>query len=187
MKKNNPEPLKKEIEIFERMCRTNDALIENPKINSLLPMGAIITSEGNLELFGLMFRNYEEKIRIKKSLFDKILSQKIKGYIVLLDAKMTKMDLEGKKCEVVDCMVRGLYTPQKTIKRFCFYKNHKILHEENKKFQEKTEKMNMPSTDEWDLFNSSHFDDDDPELKKLNEIYQKFKKENPEKFKEVCK
>lgn len=184
--------LKKELKIFGEICKVNDALILDKTTNSLLPIGAIIYEDYSMEMIGMVFTNTKEKLIVKKFLFDKILSKKIRGYIIMLDAKMTKMDMDGKNGVVRDVVVRGLYTPKKTIKKFCFYKDHKILHEENKKFEEefnfnskKISSSPLSSIDEWDLFNSPHFEDSE-ESKKLMGKYADFKKQNPKDFKDIC-
>jgi len=105
-----------------------------------------------------------------------VLSKDVIGYMIIFDTYMTSLDKKTGEREVFDVIVRNLYTPKKAILEFVKYKDNKIV--------EVIDMSKDEAMDEWNFWGKG-FDENDEKLVKENKEYQKFKEENPEKFKEI--
>jgi hypothetical protein len=190
---------------FEDLCKANDMMIESKDRNGLLPVCFIIEDDGkggeNIKIIGFKFTNYQEKIMARNLLMKIILSQNTKGYILMLDAKMTimgkgsddnndeadKLEKIGKVGEVKDVVIRSLCSPKLRIKEIVIYddETRKIIEKMPILDSEKPEINDYDKyTDEWDLY-SQHQDITDEETQKFHKRYSQFKKDNPDKFRGV--
>jgi hypothetical protein len=166
----------------------NDKIIEDKSRNGIIPICAII-EEDKVSIIGFPFGNYEEKRMAREFLFKTILNKKTKGYILMQDAKMTCVDKsklgDG---EVKDVVMRSLFSPNFKIKEFIIYDNkeRKIL--EIQKITDTEKKDGIMDdgevkamVDEWDLY-SEWFDKDNLEHQEIYKWYEKWKRDNEDKF-----
>ncbi|HDY68266.1 hypothetical protein LCGC14_0862770 [marine sediment metagenome] len=161
------------LRIYKDVCKINDDLIK--KGGEIHPMCFLIKKNYNLTPIIFMFKDQDEKVEMRKQLKNFIVKQDICGYILIFDTKMTMIDKKGKKPpEVVDAIVRTLYTPGEKKMEMLTYKDKKIIKtiKLNKKDIKKTQ-------DEWDLWGKGF---DETTIKKGGFDYRKFKRENPELY-----
>jgi len=159
------------IEVFDSNKDTTRKYIK--KHGSLSPMIITIFDDYTSEVALLGFKNSHEKEIMKNLMKYKLIHSKIKGYIFISDATMTSINRETKETEVKDAVFHSLYTPQAELHWFLIHEGNKIISEED--IPKGTE---MKS--EWGLWSKGC---DDSEI---NEWYKKFKKDNPDKFKEIA-
>lgn len=164
------------LKIYKNFKEANDKIIKEGK--SILPFCFMIDENNKIEIIILRFSNAYEKEKEKDILLKYLATNKIKGYILILDTKMTLIDLKTNKNVVNDVVVRSLYTSKETIREFVVYEKKKII----KKLD--INGMNM-KYDEWGLWDKK-YDENNEEDKKIVENYQKFKDENKEKYKGIC-
>jgi len=181
---------KKLREIFEHFTEMSDKIIEDKNRGGIMPV-CIIIQEDKADVIGFPFGSYEEKRMAREFLFKAILNQKTKAYILIQDAKMTcvqKSDL-GKGGEVKDVVMRSLYSPNFKIKEFAIYNEderkiiskEKIFDSEEKDGMVDKEKP-LKMVDEWDLWGLCWDKEDNPQYKEVQEWYEKWKRDNADKF-----
>lgn len=159
---------KKILKIFEDIKKKNDEIIE--KSDSILSVCCLIKKDYSLDLIGFRHRNYEEKIMYKEMLKKIIISQKIYGYILIQDVKMTTINKKTNETKIQDAVIRQLYTPKEKIIEAVIYKDKRIL-----------KKMDLSDGEtEWNIWGKG-LDIDDKIVKEYNQI----KKDNPEDYKDV--
>jgi hypothetical protein len=165
---------KKLIKIFDEMCKKNDEEIKSGK-SSFMPICAIVKEDYKIILISFGFNGDEEKQKMKNTLKSFIAMQKLKGYILIQDGKVTKYNPDMSVAEVSDVAMRCLYTPQFSISKMQFYKNGElgelITHD-------KREEMR----NEWDLWGRG-FEEDDEVANEINKKYNEYKDEHPELYK----
>lgn len=166
------------IKLFEDLSKENDKIIKIGQ--DVKPVCFIILEDYSIQIIMMLWKNSQEKEVLRERVMSHILNQKIKGYIIFIDTKLTILDKESDKRIVKDCVLRTLYTPKEMKREFVFYEKNKIT---GRQFM--GNEMRKLGTDEFDLF-GKHFDENNEEMRKMNESYQKFKLENPDKFEE-CK
>jgi hypothetical protein len=161
------------IKTFDDISKQNDKMIE--QYDEITPVCFLIYKD-KVNLIGMSFESYEQKVVMRNILKKMIVSQKILGYILIFDARMTSKNIKTEKVEVVDAVIRALYTPKGVLKRqFVIHENKKII-----KIQEIENPDRM--RDEWDIWSDYNSDEDDEET---NKWYQEFKKQRPDLFKDV--
>lgn len=158
------------LENFKRLCKENDKMIKDKNIRQIQPICFLIPKEGKPTAIMMVWENSEEKERMKQALKKAILMQPIKAYVLIFDTKITMLNQKTGEREVSDAIMRSIYTPKAKKQQAVLYKDHKI-----------TKKMTFPqkirNPDEWDLWGEG-IDADSKE----NKAYQRYKKENPEKY-----
>jgi hypothetical protein len=164
---------KKVMKLYKRLCKANDKIIKREK-NHFLPICVLVKKDNHIEIIGMMFRNSDEKEKMKQMIFKHIANQEIKAYILILDTKMTKLDTKTNERIVQDTSVRTIYTPKGNYTEIVNYKDGKIL--DTIKIKEKFKSY-------WDLWhiNSEYTANEQKE----QEDYQKFKKEHKELYKDL--
>lgn len=154
---------KKLIKIFKNICKTNNQIIAREK-KSFTPVCVIIDKKYDLEIIGLIFKTGEQKRVMRELLLKRIAEQEVKGYITVLDTKMTIHDDNGFHSPQ-DASVRTLYTPNEEFREITIYEDGKII----KKINPKCDRI----IDEWNLW-GEHFNDGDMilhiELSKFNSL-----------------
>lgn len=173
MEKGLMEKDKKLIEMFEDFCKKNDKEIKNKE--NFMPMCITINKDYSIGIIAFSFSNQDEKIKMRNMLKKLIVVQNIKGYILIQDAKVTKLNQETGERHVSDVAMRNLFTPKFAISRMQEYCNG-VLGE----VIEITDRKEMSNT--WDLWNSRELDE---KSDKFNEEYSKYKAEHPELYKGV--
>lgn len=159
------------LRIYRDVCKVNDDLIK--KGDSIYPMCFLIKKDYNLTPIVFMFKDQDEKVEMRSQLKNFIVKQDICGYILTFDTKMTVIDKKGKKpIEVVDTIIRTLYTPKEKVMEMVTYKDKKII-----KKMKLTKKDTKKTQDEWDLWGKGL----DGSLEKEFD-YHKFKMENKELY-----
>ena len=165
---------KKIMEIYEELKKKNTQIItEGDKV---APFGFLIGKNYKVAIIGLEFGNADEKARVREKFRKMVLSRDVVGYIIIFDTYMTKLDKKTGEREVFDVVIRNLYTPKEAVLEFVKYKDNKIV--------EVIDMSKDEAMDEWNFWGKG-FDENDEKLVKENKEYQKFKEENPEKFKEI--
>ena len=165
---------KKITEIYNEIRRKNNQIIEEGK--KVAPFGFIIGKNYKVAVIGFNFENSKEKALMREAFKRMVLSKDVIGYMIIFDTYMTSLDKKTGEREVFDVIVRNLYTPKKAILEFVKYKDNKIV--------EVIDMSKDEAMDEWNFWGKG-FDENDEKLVKENKEYQKFKEENPEKFKEI--
>jgi len=164
------------IQLYEELSKTNDKMLKQYG-DGITPMCFIISKDFSISIIGMIFKNNEEKLKMRYALMKIISSQQIFGYILMIDTKMTFKDKD--KAIVQDAVMRTLYTPKGVLKRqVVIHKGKNII--ETKDLSK--EMANM--TDEFNYW-GKHFDFTDEKDKEINEWYQDFKEKNPELYKGV--
>ena len=166
---------KKVMKLYKRLCKANDKIIKREK-NHFLPICVLVKKDNHIEIIGMMFRNSDEKEKMKQMIFKHIANQEIKAYILILDTKMTKLDTKTNERIVQDTSVRTIYTPKGNYTEIVNYKDGKIL-DTLKVGNDKAMKSY------WDLWNINP--EHTPQEEKEIENYQKFKKEHKEIYRDL--
>ena len=164
--------------IFKSICKANDKIINSrEKVCSL----AFAITKKRIISLPLIIKGSEEK-EILKFLFKKfITSQKdLEAYIIILDTYMTIFDKKAEKGVVMDAIIRAVYTPTEKEMIAVPYKDGKILKDKIQKIIGRDKNQR----DEWDIWGKG-WDETDKQDANINGQYQKFKEENPEKYKEL--
>lgn len=156
--------------LFNSFCKIHDKLIKNNSDN--VSVGFLINKNNDIDVFPLIFNNQTEKEIMKESFKRKVLTSNTKAYILMHDAKITKIS-KNKLPVTSDCFIRILYTPQGKIVEICYYKNNKIIKKERP-----VEKVVDSGYDTWDVWSKS---DKKISNKELNE-YQDWKGKHPENY-----
>lgn len=179
--------IKKELrEFFNEQDKVSDKMIESFK--DFLNVCCLLKKDDKDfitgEVIGLKFRTYDEKEKIREHLKKYILSKQIIGYVLCLDTKLTIMDKTNKKEPVVkDGVMKILCSPYLRIQKCSVYDN------ETRQIIERQELLDTDKDDsykvfsEWDLYGEYGNNDDNKEIDK----YEKFKKDNPHLYKDICK
>jgi len=165
--------MEKIMKIYNDLKESNNELIESG--NKIFPLGFIIEKDYKIKIVSLSFRNGMEKDFMREAFKAIVLNSETIGYVIILDTYMTTIDTITNEKEVYDTVIRNLYTPKKSILDFVKCKDNKIV-----------EVMDMTGmeegTDEWNFWGRR---DRSKEFEKANADYQKFKKDNPDKYKEL--
>ena len=124
------------------------------------------------KLITLSFKTAQEKEFLRLNLMQHLAKIDLSGYIIIFDATCTILNQKTGDREVSDAVTRTLYTQKERLQEIVFYKDKKII----KKQKIKT----SAAFDNWDLWNNGlkYNDKNDAE-------YQKYKKENPELYKDI--
>lgn len=157
------------ITIWNTIRKQNDEIIQTR--DSILDTCFIIKKDGSMQICALLFNTSKEKIAMKNFLKSFILNQSILGYMIIIDAKMIMMNMETKEKEVHDCVIRQLFTSHEKIGEAVMYKDKQIV---------KVIDMKDKFQTDWNIWDSM---DDIP--KNVIDDYNQYKKDNPEKFKDV--
>lgn len=150
------------------------------KGDRILPMCLIYNKDNSCEIIGLSFDgNSKEQMRflLKKYLLNKPNMEK---YAIVFDTKMTKMDMKGKDTpEVNDVVLVSIYSSKSKIGRgYVYHEDKKLITKPSDVVKFDGRKKNF--YDCWDIWG-----EETPIGSKINEEYNKFKQENPEKYKGV--
>lgn len=168
-------------ELFECLCKQNDELIESG--SKLLPVAILLRKNTSWEkqpeigILGMCFKSHKEKNYMRNILKTCILRGKIDAYVLFLDSILSMANKKGEIIDTFDVVVRSLYTPNEKISKYVRYKDSKIIKEVDLTEQYKDSK------DFWDFFREPTEQID----KKTLEMYEKFKKNHPELYKDVSK
>jgi len=165
---------KKIIEIFEDMCKKNDEEIKNKE--EFMPVCITIDKDYSISIIAFTFDNQDEKIKMRETLKQFVISQDIKGYILIQDAKVTQVNQDTGERSVSDVAMRQLFTPKFAISRMQLYNPDGTFGEKI----EMNDRKDMRNT--WDLWNEVEQEKD---YDKHNEEYNKYKQEHPELYKGV--
>ena len=158
--------------IFDAYCRANDKIIQS---EHAVASFCFIVSE-KVEAIPLLF-NFDKE-ELKNKLMQKIAKTSgLKGYILILDVKVTSYEKDG-KAKVSDAVVRAMYTPEKRIRDTTFYEDRKIT----KKVR--SEDADEEGWDSWDLWRE-HLNLHNPKHIGTVRKHQKFREMNPELFKDT--
>ena len=171
-------------EMYEDFCNLNNRTIEDKNRKGIMPVCVIIEENGKESIIGFQFSNYEEKRMAREFLFKTLLEKKIAGYILIQDAKMTMMDKKTGKTEVSDVVMRSLFSKNNLkIKEVVTYddKQRKIIKTMKLLDSEKKDGDVEKVVDEWDLY-GEWFDEENPEHRKIQEDYSKYKKGHKEEY-----
>lgn len=146
--------------------------------SSILPI-CIIEKEKEVNIIGFPFRNNEEKEIYRNLLFSMILNEKVVSYTLIMDTKMTIADTILKnpysKAKIKDVILINIYTPKDKQMVGLEYVNKKIKAKPLVDVSGRIE----GSADLWDLWGNQEMND------KINKDYQRFKKDNPDKYRGV--
>jgi len=172
MKKRNPPiPLKLK-KLFESMSKGNDKIIESGQ--DVQPICFILNEDNSTEAIIMKFKNSQEKTIVRNKLFKHISQRKVIGYFLFQDALMTKIDNKTGEGKISDVVIRTLFTPKRKYVEIIFYKNGKITNREKLKDEEA---QNFSSI--WNIWETT------PDYEKIEEQYNKFKENNPERYRGV--
>lgn len=160
---------KKLIEIWNTLRKASDEIIQRE--NHITQMCFTIDKSYKITAMALIWDSADSKEFFKQKLKNILVNQDILGYILFFDVKMTI--IKENKTEVKDAVVRQFYTPNEKLIESVIYKNKKII-----KVMDMNKCDNYES--DWNLWGKSI--DQDSEI---NKKYQQYKKDNPEKYKEV--
>lgn len=159
---------------FNKVCEMQDTFIK--KLPKVISVGFIIGKDDTLEVIPLLFNDRQEIEICKEALKRKVLINKTKAYALMVDAKITQMDLKNKKePKTYDCFIRTLYTPQGKLVEICYYEGNKIIKKERP-----SEKVINSGFDSWDVWSRSERKMTPSELKKYND----WKASHPENYKD---
>jgi len=167
--KNNIDP--NLIKKFKKICEVSDGIIKS--FEKTTPVCFVFernkTAPG---LITLSFKTAQEKEFLRLNLMQHLAKIDLSGYIIIFDATCTILNQKTGDREVSDAVTRTLYTQKERLQEIVFYKDKKII----KKQKIKT----SAAFDNWDLWNNGlkYNDKNDAE-------YQKYKKENPELYKDI--
>lgn len=138
---------RKLLSIFKEICEINDKIIEKQEVQ---PMCFLISKKYKLTPVLFSFKNQEEKQILRGKIKKLLLELNLKGYILIMDAKMTMFDKTKKKAEVTDVILRNLYTAKEVRREWVTYKNKKIVSKKKMPIDRRDKKFSMQ--DEWDLW-----------------------------------
>lgn len=161
---------KKLIELFNDFCKKNDEEVKNKE--EFMPMCITINKDYSINIIAFPFSDQDEKIKMREMLKKLVAVQNIRGYILIQDAKQTKVNQKTGEREVSDIAMRQLFTPKFVISRMQEYCDG-VLGEMN----EMTDRKDM--SNKWDLWNCVEED------KYTDKEYSKYKAEHPELYKGV--
>ena len=164
--KINPELIKK----FKKICEVSDGIIKS--FEKTASICFIFSKNKKFDVIPLGFKTAEQKENLRLNLMQQLAKKDLSGYILIFDATCTILDKETGYREVSDAITRTLYTQKDRLQEIVFYKNKKII----KKQKFKTKNV----FDNWDLWNNGLKYND-----KNDAAYQKYKKENPELYKDL--
>ena len=164
---------KKLIELFEDFCKKNDEEVKN-KVE-FMPMCITISKDYSINITAFVFNSQNDKIKMREMLKQFIAVQNIKGYILIQDAKVTKVNQKTGERQVSDVAMRQLFTPKFAINRMQEYCDGVLG-----KMIEMTDRKDMRN--EWDIWNKVEHDEKSDEYIKE---YSKYKSEHPELYKGV--
>jgi hypothetical protein len=157
--------------IWELVIKMNKTFIQSKA--SFTPVCFIIHEDYSLGINMMIFNDSKSKEKVKQQIKKLIVSQRIKGYILCMDAKLTTMKTEKNKVESVsDALVHNLFTPKEKI---C----HVIIYDKDKKFTDEYEKDEGELVSDWDIWNYQERDENE---KKMTKDYLDYKSKNPDKF-----
>ena len=147
----------------------------------IIPMCLVNHKDGKVGIIALPMGSPEQKGITRQVLFKFILNQEIEKYALIMDTKMTSADGKAEnpyeKAKVKDVIIINIYSPkEKEMIGFEYGEDKQIKDKPVFKIKGRKDKM----MDMWDLWGNQ--EDISPEV---NDKYQKFKKENPDKFKGV--
>ena len=158
--------------LYKEICNQNNKHIkEGEKINAV---AFILDKQNKIMVVGLFFRSIDEKEEIINKLKEVIAKTETKGYVLILDTKLTKSNKKTGEMTPHDAVLRILYTPQDKIMEVVIYKDKKIIEKQKLKGRDK-------SNDKWDYWAINKLKIDKEEQEK----YQKFKEEHKEDYENV--
>ena len=158
---------------FREISKINDNLIRNG--TSIQPMCFMLDKGKVLVTIGMAYGNSRKKEIIREQIKKYVLENGIKAYILIQDSLMTKIDKKTGKHETIDVIMRTIFMPNDQYLEIVQYKNKKII-----KKTIMTNDKDFKFRSEWNVWNNTEIKDYN------NEEYQKIKKENPERYKEVA-
>ncbi len=161
------------MKMFETFCKKNDEEVKNKE--EFMPMCITIAKDYSINIIAFNFGSQDEKIKMREMLKQLIAIQNIQGYILIQDAKVTKVNQETGERKVSDVAMRQLFTPKFAINRMQEYCDG-VLGE----MTELNDRKEMRN--EWDLWNEV---EDMGNSVEQNKEYNKYKAEHPELYKGV--
>ena len=152
--------------IFKRICKENDGII---KTREVIAPFCFEIKNGKVKTIALPL-NKIDKCEVKRVLLKNLANQKLDGYIIVFDCKLTRVGNEIQVCG--DAVVRTLYTPQEKTQEIVEYKDKKII-------SKRTLRGRRDSKDDWDLWGERNALGDE-----LIQDYLFFRTNNPELYDE---
>jgi hypothetical protein len=166
----------KVMKMFEGIIKINKNMILEKKHFS--PMCAIIEEGYKMSVVVMPLSDYKSKEMTREFLKKFVLSKKTIAYMIGMDARMTMMDMNDRsKAVVKDALVNSIFSPRDNLVKVMIYDE-----KDGKRFIES--EMDDDSGQQNSVWNVWNMHDED-EIKDIEEDYAKFKKDNPDKFKEV--
>lgn len=161
------------VKIFNNLVKVNKKALQGQK--SFCPVCFVIDKKYHIKVFMMAFKGSMAKQEMRNMIHGLILSQKDTiGYIIGMDSKMSKIDMDTKEVEVFDALIHSLFTPKGSI-------THSAIYNEKKEFTEETQVDDIVDSvwNVWSMVKPR------PDKKEIEDFYDDFKKKNPEKYKGV--
>ena len=164
---------KKIKKVWDVVIEINKNYIQTHK--SFTPACFIIKKNYALGIIMMIFNNSNAKEVMKQKLKKMIVSQRLRGYILCMDTKLTKMNLEKNEVESVsDALVHNLFTPKESVVHVIEYdKDYKITNE----YEEQGKLVS-----DWNCWN---YEKRTKQQEEIEKDYMDFKAKNPDKYKGV--
>jgi hypothetical protein len=134
---------KRLLRIWNNIRKSNDEIIKTQK--SIANICVIIKKDYSIEILALIWDSSDSKEKMKEFLRKKLINEYMKGYILIFDATMTRMNPD-KEPQVCDAVVRQFYTSKETFVEAIIYKNKKIIERINM-----NPSKNKKYSSEWNL------------------------------------
>lgn len=143
------------------------------ELGTLNPMILLVKKDDTKNLIALVFKDGNEKERLKARIKDYIIKQDIKAYWFFCDSNMTSLNQKDKnKSKVEEAVITTLYTPKEKLTTIIIHEGKKII-----KVIKFTKEDNKNMSSDWDIWGELKID------KKIDKEYQDYKFENWKKYK----
>lgn len=156
--------------VWDVVIEINKNFIQTRK--SFTPVCFIIKKNYSLGTIMMIFNGSNAKEVMKQKLKKLIVSQRLRGYILCMDTKLTKMNLEKNEVESVsDALVHNLFTPKESVVHVIEYdKDYKITNE----YEEQGKLVS-----DWNVWD---YEGRNEQQKKVEKDYFDFKEKHPDRY-----
>lgn len=164
------------IDIFKTLYQQNTSWIE--KHGDMSPIFFFIKKDGGLDMMLLVMRNSTERDIFKQLIKKKALNSEIKGYVMIMDAKITSFDRskeDNSNAKVQDAVISQLFTPRGRMSHILIHEGKKIIKEDLCLDYDKIKS-------EWDIWGKG-MDMEIKEERDIAEWYKIYKNKNRDKYK----
>jgi hypothetical protein len=114
-------------EIIEQAKKLSQSVLDRGE--NIVPICLVFKKDNTMEIIGLPFANGNEKEKARTWLKERLIKTPLEKYAVILDAKMTMLDINKKEePKVTDVVIISIYsTKNRILQAYPYYKEKKLM------------------------------------------------------------